>query len=189
MQAVTSELMEEYQAWLVQSGVTPNSISSYMRILRAIYMRAGQGLITNQMPFKHVYTSNERTAKRAITFSEIKRIKDLDLSSSKALEKSRDIFMFLFYTRSMSFVNAAYLQKGSLKGGVISYRRHKTGQVITVSVNSYISDVVERYSPKDSSYLLPIIAQADGDTRLQYQSALRRTNNHLKKIAALAKIR
>lgn len=40
LDSLGAELMEEYEGWLRQRGVSPNTISFYARILRAVYNRA-----------------------------------------------------------------------------------------------------------------------------------------------------
>ena len=83
-----------------------------MRILRSIYNRAvNEGLTIQTNPFKNVYTGVDKTCKRAITLQEIKRIKNMDLSDMPKLDFARDIFMFSFYMRGMSFIDIAYLKK------------------------------------------------------------------------------
>ena len=187
--AVTTQFVEEYQAWLTAKGVKSNSISFYMRIFRAVYIRAIQNGYTNDRhPFKTAYTKIEKTAKRAITFDEIKRIKELELSSNPILELARDIFMFLFYSRGMSFIDAVYLRKSDMKAGIISYRRHKTNQLISVSVNQYLLRIIGKYSSSDSPYILPILSNNIDNHRRKYESSLRTVNQNLKKIGKLANI-
>jgi len=123
-----SDLMVAYEAHLKERGVSLNTISFYMRILRATYNRAVEKGVTRQRyPFKHVYTGIEKTVKRAVTFKVIKQIKEMDLSYSSSLEYARDMFLFSFYTRGMSFIDMAYLKKTDLENGVLTYRRKKTG--------------------------------------------------------------
>ena len=45
--------------------------------------------------FENVYTGVDKTSKRAATLTDIKHIKQLDLSDHKSLEFARDIFLFL----------------------------------------------------------------------------------------------
>ena len=62
-----SDLMVAYEAWLESGGVSMNTISFYMRNLRAVYNRAVEkGLTVQRFPFKHVYTGVEKTTKRAV---------------------------------------------------------------------------------------------------------------------------
>ncbi|WP_278451440.1 hypothetical protein [Parabacteroides johnsonii] len=56
----------------------------------------------------------EKTLKRAIHLNDIRRIKRLDLSLKPHLDFARDMFLFCFYTRGMSFVDMAYLKKGDI---------------------------------------------------------------------------
>ena len=117
--------MITYESWLKGTGVCPNTSSYYMRNLRAIYNRAvSEGLVVQRNPFKHVYTGIDKTKKRAVSLSVIRRIRDLDLNK-KSLIFARDIFMFSFYTRGMSFVDMAFLKKKDLQNGILTYRRKK----------------------------------------------------------------
>lgn len=189
LEAIGHVLMEDYQSYLKHLGLAPNSTSFYMRILRAVYNRAVEEELTqDRKPFRNVFTGMEKTVKRAISLSDVKRIKCLELSSRPNLEFARDIFLFLFYCRGMSFIDAAFLKKKDVQNGVLSYRRHKTGQLLHIKVVNQISELIERYADKESPYLLPIIAVPGKDGRTQYESALRRINNALKSIARMVKL-
>jgi len=61
-------------------------------------------LVIQRYPFKHVYTGIDKTVKRAVTAKIIRQIRDMDLSHDSSLEYARDLFMFSFYTRGMSFI-------------------------------------------------------------------------------------
>lgn len=182
-------LMEDYQAFLFSAGLVPNSVSFYMRILRAVYNRAvDQGLTDDRVPFRSVFTGVEKTLKRAIPLEDVRRIRNMDLSGRAELELSRDLFIFLFLCRGMSFIDAVFLKKTDIRNGVLTYRRHKTGQLLHIKVIRQISEIVERYSDNESPYLLSVISNPDGDVRLQYESALHRVNNALKVIGRMANL-
>ncbi|MDE6685572.1 MAG: phage integrase SAM-like domain-containing protein, partial [Duncaniella sp.] len=67
---IDSEIMEAYEAWNVRRGITPNTISFYNRILRAVYNRAVEdNIIDSKFPFKHLYTGVDKTVKRALPLS------------------------------------------------------------------------------------------------------------------------
>lgn len=184
LESVDNILVEDYQAYLKSKGLAPNSINFYIRILRAVYNRAVEnGLTSDRRPFRTVSTGMEKTLKRAISLNDIRRIKNLNLSTKPNLEFAKDIFMFLFYCRGMSFIDAAYLKKTDIQNGILSYRRHKTGQLLHIKIIKPIVDLLNRYQTKDTPYLLPIISNHSGNERRQYESALRRINNGLKAIA------
>ena len=130
---LNADLLAEYEAYLKGRGNTPNTISFYMRILKAVYNRAVEdGLTEQRHPFKSVYTGVEKTMKRALSLNDIRRIKGLDLSLKPNLDYARDMFLFCFYTRGMSFIDMAYLRKKDLQNGTLSYRRRKTRQQLFI---------------------------------------------------------
>ena len=182
---ITSDEMVLYEASMANRGVCPNSTSFYMRILRATYNRAVEkGIVEQKYPFKHVYTGVGKTVKRAIGINDIKRIKQLDLTLQPSLAIARDIFLFSFYTRGMTFVDIAYLRKKDLCNGIITYRRHKTGQLLNIKVEKYAQEIIDRYSSPDSDYIFPFI-KIEGDEYHQYRNALRLINGKLKKIGGM----
>ena len=143
LDCLNSEVME---AWHHNRGVTPNTISFYTRILRAVYNRAVENeVIENRSPFRHVYTGIDKTVKRALPLEVIKKIKGMDLSLNAALDFARDMFMMSFYLRGMSFIDMAYLKMSDLKSGYITYRRRKTGQQLTIEWTNDMQLVLDKY--------------------------------------------
>ncbi len=180
---VDSVLMIEYEGWLRGLGVCNNTISFYMRNLRAIYNRAVDEKLTEQhFPFKHVYTGIDKTVKRAVPIKVIRQIKELDLSASPGLDYARNLFLFSFYTRGMSFIDMAYLKKKDLQNGVLSYCRQKTNQRLFIKWEKPMQEIIDRYDTGNSPYLLPIIREVNRDKRKQYKNAAHLVNGKLKKI-------
>ncbi len=184
---INSDIMTLYESYLFHNrGISRNSSSFYMRAFRAVYNRAvNNGLVVDSHPFKDVYTGIDKTVKRALPLKVIKQIKNLDLSLLPSLDFARDMFLFSFYTRGMSFVDMAYLRKSNLKNGVLSYRRRKTGQLLHVKWEKCMQSIVDKWGIVTSDYLLPIIVNENKNERLQYQSALCTTNMLLKELATM----
>lgn len=182
-----SELMLSYEYFLKKEGVSLNTVSFYMRRLRAVYNRAvDAGLTEHNNPFRRVHISSGKTIKRAISLKYIKRLKMLDLSCSASKRFARDMFLFSFYTRGMSFIDIAYLQKSNLRNGMLSYRRRKTGQSLHICWEACMQDLCELYKSEYSSpYLLPIIRNLEEDPRKQYHNALTMINRNLKEIGKM----
>ena len=186
---IDSELMELYEAELRGHGLSRNTTSFYMRILRTNYKLAVEkGITQDNHPFKRVYCGMDKTIKRSIPFVAIKKIKELDLSQRPILAYARDMFLFSFYTRGMSFVDMAYLRKNDLKTGYLSYRRKKTGQLLIIEWTEHMQDILDKYGQNTTQYLLPIITREDGTERRQYQNQMMKINRHLKEIADLIKL-
>lgn len=92
-----SDLMIAYEAWLKSGGVSMNTISFYMRNLRAVYNRAVEKeLVIQRFPFRHVYTGVERTTKRAVPLRAIKQLMTLDLSLHPAKRFARTCCFSVF---------------------------------------------------------------------------------------------
>lgn len=100
----------------------------------------------------------------------------------KQLAFARDLFMFSFYTRGMSFVDMVFLKKKDLQNGILSYRRNKTGQQLFIKWERPMQELVEKYDTAGTPYLLPIIRNNGVDEWRQYHNEVHRINRNLKKI-------
>jgi site-specific recombinase XerD len=180
---IDSMLMRRYETYLKNNGLCINSISCYMRALRAIYNQAVEkGLTISKNPFKDVYTGIDKTSKRAVNEDVIIKLHKLDLSEQPALQLARDFFLFSFYTRGMSFVDMANLRRSNLKNGYIIYTRSKTKQVLTIKVEKCIDGIILRYNDLViDDYILPIYSEQNHD----YNSHLRTYNKRLKRISEM----
>lgn len=188
LDGMDSDLMLLYEAYLKAKEIRMNTISFYMRILRAVYNRAVEkGFTPQRYPFRHVYTGVEKTVKRAVPVKVIKVLKELDLSMKPSLDFARDMFMFSFYTRGMSFVDMAYLKKTDLQNGILIYRRRKTGQKLTIKWEKCMEEIIKKYPSNGSDYLLPIIKE-QGNDRKQYDNALHLVNYRLKALSEMLKL-
>ena len=188
LDGMDSDLMLLYEAYLKAKEIRMNTISFYMRILRAVYNRAVEkGFTPQRYPFRHVYTGVEKTVKRAVSVKVIKVLKELDLSMKPSLDFVRDMFMFSFYTRGMSFVDMAYLKKTDLQNGILTYCRRKTGQKLTIKWEKCMEEIIKKYPSNGSDYLLPIIKE-QGNDRKQYDNALHLVNYRLKALSEMLKL-
>ena len=92
------------------------------------------------------------------------------------------MYLFSFYAQGMAFVDIVFLKKKNIRDGILSYRRHKSQQLIHIVVTPQMQELIDKYA-NDSEYVFPII-----DTSLstsiydQYRLALGRVNRYLKKI-------
>lgn len=178
-----SQLMGRYEAHLKQYGLCPNTTSSYMRKLRVIYNTAVERKLTTQLyPFKHVYTGVAKTEKRALSLEILRQLRNLQLDNSFYDKLARDMFLFSFYTRGMSTVDMAYLKKTDLKFGLLTYRRKKTGQNISIKWEPAMQKIVDEYADSKSDFLLPLIKPEAGNERRQYLSSSHLLNRHLNHI-------
>lgn len=186
LEDMDTTVIQGYEQWMLDSGLCRNTSSFYLRNLRTVYRHAvDEGLSVCASPFRHVYTGIDKTAKRAISVDKVRQIRRLDLSGSPSLELARDIFMFSFYTRGMSFVDMAHLTVRNLKGGVLTYRRQKTSRQMRIGWKSDMQEIVDKYYTEGSPFLLPI-AMGEGRASCQnYKNAYKRISKNLKKIGEM----
>jgi len=185
---MSSGLIEGYEAWLLHAGLKRSSVSCYIRTLRTLYRLAvEEKLAEDNDIFRRVHVSVGKTRKRAVSADAIRAIKDLDLSGKPALDFARDIFMFSFYTRGMSFVDIAHLRKNDLRNGFLTYNRRKTFQCITIQWERSMQTIVDRYAQQTtgSPYMFPIITGKTRPDRICYEQALQRVNRSLKRIGMI----
>lgn len=185
---INDKVIQQYEAYLKNEGIKMNTVSFYMRVMRAVYNRAVEdGLAAEKQLFKNVYTGIDKTEKRAVPLQTIKAIKELYMPS-RALHFARDMFLFSFYTRGMSFVDMAYLKKTDLDNGILTYKRRKTKQQLSIKWEKCMQDIVNKW-PSYNEYLLPIITTAGKDERTQYKSCQKNVNQQLRKISKMLKMR
>lgn len=176
-------MMEQFEAYLRSRNLSLNTISFNMRVLRSCYNKAIEMYnLVDRQPFKRVYTGIGETGKRALGIESIRRIKDCHVVNWEE-EFARDLFMFSFYTRGMSFVDIAYLKNDNIRNGYLHYKRRKTGQSITVKWEPCMQEIVNRHHVPDSNYLFPIIRTPNGKERNQYRGRQCKVNKSLKSIA------
>lgn len=183
MEDIDSKMIEGYESYLKQKKLTLNTISFYMRILRAIYNRAVKsGVIADKKPFDHVFTTMTKTAKRAIPIQTIQKIAQAHITNkNEAL--ARDLFLFSFYTRGMSFVDIAYLKKTDLNNTYLIYKRKKTGQELKIAWRKEMQELVDRNSSKDGVHLLGILDEnSEKSLRFQYHYTQCIINTALKRL-------
>lgn len=188
LEYVSVDLMDLYQGWLRSKGLVDNTISFYLRILRATYNRASEEYgFENRYPFRKVYTGIDRTVKRALPIIAMRKLMKVDLKGFPAQEFARDLFLLSFMLRGMSFIDMAFLRKSDLRNGYVKYRRRKTGQIISICWTTEMQRIISKYPNPGNEYLLPILSM-DGDERTMYKNSSYNVNRNLKIVGEKAGI-
>lgn len=189
---VTTYWLKAFQNYLIGRNLQWNSVSTYMRMLRAIYFRAVDAGKAPYRPrlFSKVYTGTRVTVKRSVDEDTLHRLKTLQLPADSGLDKARMLFLLLFMLRGIPFVDLAYLRRSDFQQGCIAYRRRKTGAWLSVKVEPEALKLIERLQNKDSTsfYLFPFVSGQGAEAYTQYQHALRRFNACLKQLGGLKEI-
>jgi len=182
---ITTKKLMQFENKLLEKGLRINSISVYMRTIRAIYNKAIKEELINEKyyPFKKFKIKNEKTVKRSLTKVEIKKIIDLELDS-KEKELARDIFLFSFHNRGMSFIDIFYLTNSMVSNGRIEYRRKKTKQTFSIKLTDASKKIINYYGRGEADdFIFPVLSEED--EYKSYRIGLRLLNKRLKKIGEI----
>jgi integrase len=204
---IDASLMKEYEVYLTANKCKRNTVSCYMRSLRASFITAVRGKVVDtkrENPFGCVFTGNESTEKRAVNEKSIRklcavrnRIENSPANASLIL--SCDLFLFSFFTQGMPFADIARLKKENIKSGHIWYCRQKTGQKICIRLEKCMKRIIKKYSGNDSEFVFPILSGIPSGNLKEsrefkeacwkkVQSSLATYNSRLKQLAKLTGI-
>ena len=190
---VTRERLRCYGQYLYECGLKPNTISTYMRMLRSIYNRGVEAGSAPYVPrlFHDVYTGVDVRQKKALAASELNKLLYEDPKSER-LRRTQAIAALMFQFCGMSFADLAHLEKSALENNVLRYNRIKTKTPMSVEVLDSAREMINQLrnnqdSPSDCpDYLFDILRgdkkRKDERAYREYQSALRRFNNNLKEL-------
>ena len=180
--------LQAFQSYLQGRGLNWNTISTYMRVIRAVYYRAVDEGIALFQPrlFRGVYTGTRVNVKRALSERTLRSLQ-APISFSPDLDYTRCLFLLLFMLRGIPFVDIAYMRRCDLKNSTLTYRRRKTGTLMSVRIEPEARRLIARLQSKnpDSLYLFPFVTAEGEEGYRQYSNALRRFNYLLKKLSRL----
>lgn len=192
LEALNETIVRQYNEYLDNRSLSRNSKSFYNRILRALYNKAVREHLTPPNPylFTTAYTGVDRTRKRALSPEALRNIMALDLSAEKEKAFTRDVFMFSFFARGMSFVDIVFLSDRDIHGDEISYIRRKTGARITLKIEPCMAEIIERYKQDAcDGYVFPFLhSRKEKEAYDEYSYRLSRYNLLLKEIGRRARI-
>lgn len=192
--------LRKYEQHLKKKQIQGNSISNYMRTLRAVYNRAiGEDIADRLLyPFKNTFNpggyqiSDLETAptKRAIKFDDLIKIKNYNTKELTSLHDAKMYFLFSFLARGMNFTDMALLRNENITGNRIFYARAKTRRKQTASIEilSPMKEILDYFKihPAKADYIFPILSsdihKSEIQKRDRIKSVLRRVNGKLKLI-------
>ncbi len=154
--------LEKFQNSMLKEGLKVNSISVYMRSIRAIYNRGIKSGIVDRVyyPFNDFQIKSEKTVSRALTKKEMKLIQDYPLKIGSSIWKNREYFILAFNLIGISFVDLAFLKRKNIVDGRIIYKRKKTGKNYSIKLTKKAMAVLKYFKVAEKSpdeFLLPII--------------------------------
>ena len=119
----TPVLLQDFERYLLENMLSMNTVSTYMRMLRAIYHRATKEkrIKWRQGLFDTVYTGVRADTKRSLTAKHMGNILVAAQQSLPSLKEAQSWFTLLFLLRGMPFIDLARLRKCDLYGDCLLY--------------------------------------------------------------------
>lgn len=190
MLEIDLRFIRRYEDFLYNNGVAENTVSYYLRNLRALYNQAVvDGYHPHgEYPFVKAQTRPAKTVKRALSREDLQALANLKLEDAPELKFARDLYLFSFYAQGMAFVDIVLLKKSDIYNGVLTYSRHKSKQFIRIAVTPQMQELMDKYET-EGKYVFPIIRDNSSSEYTQYRLALGRINRHLKRIAAMIDVK
>lgn len=191
---ITRDRLRLYEQHLYENGLKPNTVSTYMRMLRSIYNR---GVESGSAPYIHrlfrdVYTGVDVRQKKALAVSDLRKLL-YDDPKSERLRRTQSIAALMFQFCGMSFADFAHLEKSAIEQNLLRYNRVKTKTPMSVEILETAQEMMAELRnnrtshPDCPDYLFDILRgdkkRKDEKTHWEYQSALRQFNNRLKDLA------
>ena len=174
---IRAETLKSYEKYLIRTSHSFNTVSTYMRMLRAIYNKAVMAGLAKFVfnLFHDVFTGIDRNHKKALDELMLKEILTGDVTSP-ALKRVQLMAAAMYRLCGMPFVDLQHLDVKSVVDGILKYNRQKTGSSVNIPVNRNVRKLIK---------LLPI-SDVDLSTESgykRYQSLLRNFNAGLKRLA------
>ena len=185
--------LKRFQQYLEDLQRSYNTISTYVRVIRAVYNRAvDRGLIDGEYRlFAGMKTGVASEHKLALTAVQMNRLLDKEQRSNYSEEicKAQDTLALMLLLQGMPFTDLVHLHKGDLSDCLLTCRRQKTDTELCVKVIPDAMRLIERYRDRSSSspYLLNFLSGTEkGESAFnEYREKLRTLNLHLSRLSGL----
>lgn len=165
LQGITTDMLKGFEKWSENKGNSIDTISTYLRPLRAIYNGAiRDGLIREEsFPFgKGRYTIRKsESANSAFTEKQIEAFWKYK-PMNDAQHRAKSYWFFSYLCNGIAPVDIANLTWGNIRDGFGVFHRQKTKQAKTVKTirvpfNEHINTIVNSLGDQKSVYVFPIL--------------------------------
>ena len=181
------QFLEGFKDKLRAENIKPNTISNYLRTIRAIFNKAIKVKVVERSlyPFYDIQIKGEKTQKRSITKEDIIKLYNAEVTVNSQEWHAKNYFFLSFALIGSSFTDIAYLTTENISKERLKYRRRKTKKLYDIKVTPLAKKIFNFYKP--DKYLLPIFPNnliEDGiESKYIARQAIKQINKYLKRIA------
>lgn len=192
---ITKDFLYDFEKWVLNSGLSITTVGIYTRNLRAIYNT--QGLPPLVYPFG-VKTNKYKipkgnNIKKALTCDEIKSIKKHQTNGRTYRDRSVDIFLFLYQSGGMYFVDMCNLKWSDISENHIKFKRKKTlgrtsdDREIRLPVTKNTRAIIKKWGveKEENNFIFPFFNKNMDERKKnsRKESLLKTTNKYLIEIS------
>ena len=185
----------EAETVLLKNGVKLNTLSVYMRTLRAICNKAILVDIVEQgwYPFFRYKIKKGKSVPKTLNLEQMQRYFDLNLPEQHPLYRSYCIGKLIFLLRGINFKDLVKLTNEQILGNRIIYERSKTKTIYSIGLEEEVNVLLKKLS-KGGDTLIGVmddeiqLLDQDIEVLKRYGQHLHVVNNHLKKIGKLLEV-
>ena len=151
---VDYSFLNNFENDLLKRNVGVNTISIYLRTIRAIFNKAINEELTENYPFKKFRIKQKPTPSRSLTIDELKKIVNYKCSGDK--EFNRDLFLLSFCLVGINLSDLLTLTDKNIIDGRVIFSRRKTHKIYSILLQKQTEELIEKWKT-DSHYLIPIL--------------------------------
>ena len=190
------KFLENFNTSLLSEGIKVNTISNYLRTIRAIFNRAiKEGLIDYKFyPFNRYKIKSERTINRALTLEEMKALISVKFPADSNMWHYQNLFLLSFCLIGVNFADLLTLKANNIIDGRLVFQRKKTKKIYSIKLQNEATNRLKRYVnkalQKKDDFILPFVKNTDNPVKVKNDIGLviHSTNENIKKIASMVGI-
>jgi integrase/recombinase XerD len=179
----------EAETQLLKNGVKPNTLSLYMRTLRAICNKAILLELVDQSwyPFFRYKIKKGKSTPRVLSLGDMQRYFALDIPENHPHFRSYSIGKLIFLLRGINLKDLVKLTKENVRSGRICYERSKTKTLYDIGLTEEIHELLKVLHQGGKTLVGAMDSEAqliDSDNAVlrKYNQYLHVVNNHLRKL-------
>jgi integrase/recombinase XerD len=193
--SITPKLLNQFIESCQKRGLKKNSISYYLRTLRAVCNTARKEEGLKYYPFENFDRWKElkdTTDKRALSKEDMLRIIRFEAPEESAQFHAIKYFTFMYITYGLNFADLAKLTNKNIKKvdglTLIRYNRSKGGKLYEIPLDETGIAILKYYKKQnpESAYIFPILNEEIHITpeqiKTRIKTALKKTNSDLETI-------
>ncbi len=158
---ITVGFLVRYRNHLEARGLSVNTVSKELAILRAVLYRSIKEMLFSQAdnPFIQFKLKKEKTHKEKLTLEEVKHIEEVKLEVDSPLFHARNVFLFAMYNGGVRFADMSRMKWENIKNDErLEYKMGKTSSIRSFKLLSKSKEILAHYKNDDSSkFIFPIL--------------------------------